>query len=100
MANAKKRKSNFETHEQHLSKMQSRAPPPLQINHNMNGKVIIPLLSPIILSSPPSPHQVKVEEPPPPSGSSGEQGKVDFKKWQNPAEPFYYNPTKEGTHFR
>ncbi|OIW07688.1 hypothetical protein TanjilG_30765 [Lupinus angustifolius] len=79
--------------------MQTRAPPSLQINHNMNRKLIIPLLSPIALSSPPPPLDVKVEEPLPPSRLSEDQEKVDFKKWQNPAEPFYYDPTKEARNF-
>ncbi|CAL0303296.1 unnamed protein product [Lupinus luteus] len=99
MENAKKRKSNFDTHRQQSSKMQHRAPPSLQINHNMNWKVVIPLLSPIVLSSPPLPYEVKVEEPPPSSRLREEQQKGAFMKWQNPAEPFYYKPTKEGAHF-
>ncbi|CAL0303190.1 unnamed protein product [Lupinus luteus] len=95
MENAKKRKSNFETHRQQSSKMQSCAPPSLQINHNMNWKGVIPLLSPIALPSSPSPHELKVEELLLSNCLSEEQEKVNLKKWQNPVEPFYYKPTKE-----
>lgn len=89
---------------QQPSRLQRRAPPTLQINRSTDWNVAIPLLSPLA-SSPPSNLTAEIEsgrdlylQAASRTSGGSDQSKqsaataaASFKKWQNPAAPFYYN---------